>query len=87
MTFAARVDGLTVPADIAMIGQKPDIVIVKRQASPPEVPLVELTVPWESSSGMKRARSRKKDIYEKLTEGIEGSGFRFQNIPLEVGAR
>ena len=82
-----RVNGVTVPADIAITGQKPDIVIVKRQSSPPEVTLVELTVPLESSSGMERARSRKEDRYKKLTEDIEDSGFKCQNIPLEVGAR
>ena len=82
-----RVNGVIVPANIAITGQKPDIVIVKRQSSPPEVALVKLTVAWDSSSGMERARSRKEDRYKKLTEDIEDSGFKCQNIPLEVGAR
>ena len=32
--------------DVAMTAQKPDLVIVNRKANPPEVTLVELTVPW-----------------------------------------
>ena len=82
-----RINGVTVPPNIAITGLKPDLVIVKRQSSPPEDALVELTVPWDSSSGMENARKRKDDRYEKLTSDIEEQGFRCFNIPLEVGAR
>ena len=70
-----RINGVTVPPNIAITGLKPDLVIVKRQSSPPEVASVELTVPWDSSSGFEKARLRKDDRYEKLTSDIEEQGF------------
>ena len=82
-----RINGVTVPPNIAITGQKPDLVIVKRNSTPPEVALVELTVPWDSASGMEKARIRKDDRYDKLKTDIEGNGFKCHNIPLEVGAR
>ena len=75
-----------VTADIVVTGQKPDIVIVKRQSSPPEVALVELTVPWESSSGMERARSRKEDRYKKKTNRRH-RGFRILMSKYTSGGR
>ena len=45
-----RINGVTIPPDVAMTAQKPDLVIINRKASPPEVMLVELTVPWDSSA-------------------------------------
>ena len=54
---------------------------------PSEVGLVELTVAWESASGIEKARIRKDDRYNKLTTDIEGNGFRCHNTPLEVRAR
>ena len=77
---------MTVPPNIAITGLKPDLVIFKRQSSPPEVALLELTLPWDSSSGMEKARIRKDERYEKLTSDIEEQGFRCFNIPLEIGA-
>ena len=82
-----RRSGVTVPSDITITGQKPDLVIVKRKSTPPEVALIELTVPWDSSSGLEKARLRKDERYEKLTEDIEEKGFKCHNIPLEIGAR
>ena len=78
---------MTVPPNIAITGRKPDLVIVKRNSTPSEVALVELTVPWDSVAGMEKAKKRKDDRYDKLTTDIEGNGFRCQNIPLDVGAR
>ena len=82
-----RTNGVTVPSSVTITGLKPDVVIVNRKSSPPEVALVELTVPWDSSSGMESARLRKDERYEKLTSDIEEQGFKCHNIPLEVGAR
>ena len=45
-----RVNGVTIPSDIDITGQKPDLVIINRNSSPPEVRLVELTVPWDTSA-------------------------------------
>ena len=74
-----RVNGVTVPLNIAITGQKPDLVIVKRNSTPPDVALVELTVPWDSASGMEKARII-KDV--KLTTNIEDNCFSCQNILL-----
>ena len=38
-----RVNGVTIPPDVAMTAQKPDLVIINRKTK--EVKLVELTVP------------------------------------------
>ena len=57
---------MTVPPNIAITGQKPDLVIVKRNSTPPDVALVELTVPLDSASGMEKSRI----IKEKLTTDI-----------------
>ena len=51
-----RVNGVTIQVDITITGQKPDLVIINRNSIPPEVTLVELTVPWESSSRLKKTR-------------------------------
>ena len=40
-----RVNGVRIPAEIALTCQKPDLVIIDRAASPPEGRLIELTVP------------------------------------------
>ena len=50
-----RVNGVTIPADIAMTGLKPDLVIINRAASPPEVRLIELTVPWDTAGNIKKS--------------------------------
>ena len=59
-----RVKGVTIPADIAITGQKPDLVIIDRKVSPPEVRLVELTVPWDTSANMVAALTRKAYRYK-----------------------
>ena len=63
-----RINGVTIPPDVAMTAQKPDLVIINRKASPPEVMLVELTVPWDSSANMGAALQRKTDsvLYKDL---------------------
>ena len=80
-----RVNGVTIPSDIAMTAQKPDLVIINRKLK--EVKLVELTVPWDTSTNMAAAMQRKTDRYEELTTPIKGNGFKCHNIPLEIGTR
>ena len=82
-----RINGVTIPPDVAMTAQKPDLVIVNRKASPPEVMLVELTVPWDSSANMGAALQRKTERYSDLKTTIEGNGFKCSNLPLEIGTR
>ena len=74
-----RVNGVTIPADIAMTGLKPDLVIINRAVSPPEVRLVRLTVPWDTAGNIKKAFDLCKDI--------EQPGYKCFNMPLEIGVR
>ena len=80
-----RVNGVTIPPDVAMTAQKPDLVIINRKLM--EVKLVELTVPWDTTSNMTAALQRKTERYENLATEIKGNGFRCSNIPLEIGTR
>ena len=80
-----RVNGVTIPPDVAMTAQKPDLVIIDQNAK--EVKLVELTVPWDTSTNMAAALKRKTERYEDLAAEINGNGFKCSNIPLEIGTR
>ena len=59
-----RVNGVTIPADVAMTAQKPDLVIINRKAK--EVKLIELTVPWDTSANIQAATTRKAERYKEL---------------------
>ena len=82
-----RVNGVTIPSDITLTGQKPGLVIINRAASPPDVRLIELTVPWDTAGNIKKAFDRKTDRYHKLCKDIKQQGFKCFNMPLEVGVR
>ena len=72
----------TIPPDVAMTAQKPDLVIINRKSK--EVKLVELLVPWDTKSKMTAALQRKRERYENLATEIKGNGFRCSNIPLSL---
>ena len=78
-------NGVTIPPDVAMTAQKPDLVIINRKLK--EVKLVELTVPWDTTANMTAALKRKTERYEELATTIQGNGFKCLNIPLEIGTR
>ena len=80
-----RVNGVTIPPDLAMTAQKPDLVIINRKFK--EVKLIELTVPWDSSANMTAALKRKTERYKELATTIMGNGFKCHNLPLEIGTR
>ena len=82
-----RVNGGTVPPDLALTGQVPDLVLIDRSVTPARVVLLELTVPWDSEGSFKAAFDRKYDRYERLTEDIISSGYNTLNMPLEIGCR
>ena len=52
-------NGVTIPPDVAMTAQKPDLVIINRKLK--EVKLVELTVPWDTAANMTAALKRKTE--------------------------
>ena len=82
-----RVNGGTVPPDMALTEQKPDLVVIDKSQSPAKVILVELTVPWDSANNFKAALDRKTARYERLTEDLIGAGFDARNLPIEIGCR
>ena len=79
-------NGVAIPADVAMTAQKPDLVIIN-QSKVMEVKLVELTLSWDTPENLDAAAARKAERYKELTTTIQGNGFKCHNIPLEVGTR
>ena len=82
-----RTNGGTIPHDLVMTEQKPDLVIVDRSLTPTRVVLLELTVPWDSDSSFKAALERKTARYERLAGDLRDRGFTCLNLPLEIGCR
>ena len=82
-----RVNGGTVPAELVLTDQIPDLVIIDRSVNPTKVMLVELTVPWDSANTLKAAFERKTARYERLEEDLRLEGYSASNLPLEVGCR
>ena len=75
------------PLDLALTGQVPDLALIDRSVTPTRVLLLELTVPWDSTSSFKAAFDRKYERYEQLTEDLKSSGFNTLNMPLEIDCR
>ena len=73
------------PADLALTGQVPDIVLVEREAR--RVVLLELTCPFDTARAMNDAMSRKQERYQMLAEDIHLKGYTVHNMPFEIGAR
>ena len=67
-----RVNGGTIPPDLALTEQIPDMVVIHKTVSvtPTKVMLLELTVPWDSSSSFKAALDRKTARYERLADNL-----------------
>ena len=82
-----RVNGGTVPPDLVLTGQVPDLVIVDRSTKPIKVMLVELTVPWDAASSFKEVCDRKTLRYRRLEEDLRLEGYSPYNLPLEIGCR
>ena len=82
-----RVNGGTVPQDMALTEQKPDLVVIDRSVAPTKVLLVELTVPWDAANTFQAALERKTARYERLNEDLKEAGYDSRNLPLEIGCR
>ena len=54
-----RVNGGTVPQEMALTEQKPDLVVIDKSENPTKVMLVELTVPWEAANSFQAALETK----------------------------
>jgi hypothetical protein len=73
----------TIPADILVTKQKPDIVIINRQQK--SITLFELSVPFETN--IDTTHQRKVDRYTLLTTDLEQTGYKVNHIDFEVGSR
>ena len=86
---SSPIGGGTIPPDILVTAEKPDIVIIDPLfASPsgkPSITIIELTCPWEER--LDQARDHKTDKYSSLTQDIKDTGHPVQFIPLEIGVR
>ena len=79
-----RVNGGTIPHDLVLTEQIPDLVIIDRSDTPAKVVLLELTVTWDSSNSFQTALQRKTARYERLAEDLRDKGFTALNPSLEV---
>ena len=82
-----RVNGGTVPANMVLTDQMPDIVLVDRSNTPVKVVLLELTCSWDSKHHFQAAMDRKEYRYRRLTQELKDAGYNAINLPLEIGAR
>ena len=73
----------TVPTDILVTSQKPDLVIIDRALK--KIVLVELTVPFDIN--VKSAHERKNKRYENLIQDLNCAGYQSSCLAIEVGAR
>ena len=78
-------NGGTVPPDVMVTSQRPDMVILNTNTTPSTVPLVELTCPF--TRNITAANTRKRKRYELLTSDIQEAGFTCMNLPFEIGSR
>ena len=81
----AKINGGTVPPDIMITPQRPDMVIIKNTTTPPTVYLVELTCPF--TRNIDAANRRKRERYEFLAADIKDAGYQCINLPFEIGSR
>ena len=77
-----RMNGGTVPPDLALTSQVPDLVLIEKSVTPTRVVLLELTVPWDSANSFQGAIDRKTF---RLTEDLNLAGYNCLNMPLEIG--
>jgi hypothetical protein len=80
-----NINGGTLPPNVVITSQKPDIVIIDPRTTPPTVWLYELTCPFEPN--INKANSYKKDKYSSLKQDIMDNGYTCHLVPFEIGSR
>jgi hypothetical protein len=83
--FDRCVNDNTLPPDLTLNPQKPNILLLDQAKK--LVNLLELTCPFDCSSGFKAAYDRKTFRYERMALDFRGLGYKTYNMPLEVGLR
>ena len=78
-----RTHGGTIPPNLMVTEQRPDIVI----HSPEGITLVELTVPFDTERAIADARLRKRSRYNQLECDFSDIGVKCESIYVEIGAR
>ena len=73
----------TIPTDILVTAQKPDLVI--RDSESKSIFIIELSVPFERN--IEDTHKKKIDRYENLISDIKDSGYSVRYYALEVGSR
>ncbi len=73
----------TIPIDITITTQRPDLVIVNRINS--TITILELYVPFETN--ISDTHNRKLNRYANLIANIESKDFKVNNYALEIGSR
>ena len=81
----AKISGGTVPPNIVIAAQRPDLVTIDNSTNPPTVTLVELTIPF--TRNIMDANNRKRSRYEFLAADIEAAGYQCINLPIEICSR
>ena len=79
--------GGSIPPEIVVPSQRPDMVILDKRTTPTTIHLVELTCPFDTVRGVEEARERKTERYTGLTTDIQDQGYTCHLHTLEVGAR
>ena len=82
-----QTNGGTVPHNMAMTEQRPDLVIINRERVPTKITLVELTCCWDSKGAFRAALERKSDRYERLVDDLKENGLNASMVALEIGCR
>ena len=80
-----KIKGLTIPSNIVITQQRPDIVIIDKSVTPHTVWLFELSVSFEQN--IEQANTRKRNRYAHLEQDIKDAGYNCMNVPFEVGSR
>ena len=82
-----KVNGGSLPPEVALTARRPDLVIINKQTTPHQVILAELTMPFDRAANIEAAKTRKKARYEYLAADIRAGGYICINLPVEVGVR
>jgi hypothetical protein len=76
-------NGATVPPDVLVTTQRPDLVILDREAK--TIDILELTVSFEKN--IESANARKSARYEDLSSDLRENGWTTNCLPFEIGSR
>ena len=77
-----KINGGTLPPDVALTGSRPDLVLINRTTK--QVILAELTVTWDTVANTEAAKDRKQARYHYLAEDIKANGFSLKHTTPNV---